>query len=458
MSGFSITHLVRHGRESLRDWAKFDPWCAGLASRALAAAGRLARQPERALAYLVVAARGCPDPARRQALEAELRQRAAALDPAALDWDRVCASPTDRRDVPKGLILKPPVSPAEKGVLYVTFEDQWLRLLRHAPARAIAEQYDLVLGPTWSPPHDVPLLVATRLWPGPLYTLLSNLDDAAIMRRLADKLVPIPLLSSSWANPDTYREYLGAAKDYDVIMLANFSPYKRHWLFFQMLRGLPRRYRVLLMGVPLGGRTEQALRDEARAYGVHDRFELRTRLSDGAIAGGLCRSRTSLIFSGQEGACIAVAESLFADTPVGLFHDARVGSKAFINPSTGRLLTRRNLAAQVQDFIETSASYRPRQWALENITCRHSHAVLNGHLREDAVRRGRPWTRDVLPFYQNALVGYLCAADAREAAPWYDDFERAFGVRLGAPAGRTPAVTTNTPEPHPTLGAPCSGS
>ena len=457
MSGFSIAHLVRYGRESLRDWARYNPHCTGLASRALAAAGRLARQPERALALLVVAARGCPDAARRQALEAELRARALALDPAVLDWGRVCASPTDRRDVPKAIVLKPPVSAAEKGVLYVTFEDQWLRLLRDGRAQAVAERYDLVLGPTWSPPHDLPLLVAARLWPGPLYTLLSNLDDAPAMRRLADNLVPIPLLASSWVNPDAYREHLGAAKDYDVVMVANFAPYKRHWLFFQMLRGLPRRYRVLLLGVPLGPRTVEALRDEARAFGVHDRFELRPRLSDAAIAEGLCRSRTSLIFSGQEGSCIAVAESLFADTPVGLFRDARVGSKAFINPSTGRLLTRRGLAAQVQDFIETSASYRPRQWALANITCRHSHAVLNRHLREDAGRRGLPWTRDLLPFYQNALPRYLCAADERTAAPWYDDFARAFGVRLGA-AGRAPAVTTDTPEPRPTLGAPCSGS
>jgi Glycosyl transferases group 1 len=270
--------------------------------------------------------------------------------------------------------------------------------------------------------------------------------------------VPVPLLASSWVNADAYQEHLGAAKDYDVIMVANFAPYKRHWLFFQMLRRLPRRYRVLVMGVPLGRRTEQALRDEARAFGVHDRFELRTRLSDAAIAEGLCRSRTSLIFSGQEGSCIAVAESLFADTPVGLFHDARVGSKAFINSSTGRLLTRHNTAAQVQDFIETSSSYRPRQWALANITCRHGHAVLNRHLREDALRRRQPWTRDLLPFYQNALPRYLCAADEREAAPWYDDFSRAYGVRLGAPAGRAPAIKDDIPEPRPTLGAPCSGS
>src|SRR5262249_22102463 len=143
VSEFSISHLVRYGRESLRDWAKYDSRCAGLASRALAAAARLARQPERALALLVGAARACPRPARRQAPEGERGGRAAALAPAALDWGRVCATSTDRPDVPKAIILKPPVSPAEKGVLYVTFEDQWLRLLRDGRARAVAERYDL---------------------------------------------------------------------------------------------------------------------------------------------------------------------------------------------------------------------------------------------------------------------------------------------------------------------------
>lgn len=446
MTTFSATHLLHWGLHSLRDGLKFHPWSAAVASRVLAASARLCRRPERALALLARAARACPDPARRQRLEARLRDAGAALDPATLDWDRLSASPTDLRDVPKAILLKPPVSPAEKGVLYVAFEDQWLRLLRTGQARAIAARYDLLLGPTWSPPHDVPLLVAARLWPGPLYTLLNDLDDGAAMRRLADRLVPIPLLLSSWVNPDAYRPYLGTGREYDVVMLANFAPYKRHWLFFQVLRGLPRRYRVLLLGRPVGRWTEHGLMDQARAFGVQDRFELRARLTDGAIARGLCSARTSLIFSGQEGSCIAVAESLFADTPVGLFAGARVGSRAFVNANTGRLLMRRRTAYQVQDFVESSADYRPRQWALANVSCHHSYAVLNRRLREETVRRGQPWTRDLLPFYQNALPFYLSPEDESAMAPWYEDFERRYGLRLGAasapaaPARRAVAV------------------
>jgi glycosyltransferase involved in cell wall biosynthesis len=441
VSTFSATHLLHWGLYSLRDRLKFHPWSAALASRALAAAARLERRhPERALALLARAARACPEPARRQRLEARLREAGAALDPAALDWGRLSPSPTDRRDIPKSIILKPPVSPTEKGALYVAFEDQWLRLLRTGHAGAIAARYDLLLGPTWSPPHDVPLLVAARLWPGPLYTLLNDLDDGAAMRRLADRLVPIPLLLSSWVNPDAYRPYLGSDREYDIVMLANFAPYKRHWLFFQVLRSLPRRYRVLLLGRPVGSWTERGLMDQARAFGVLDRFDLRARLTDGAIAQGLCSARTSLIFSGQEGSCIAVAESLFADTPVGLFADAQVGSRAFVNANTGRLLARRGTARQVQEFVEASSDYRPRQWALANISCHHSYAVLNRRLREETVRRGQPWTRDLLPFYQNAVPLYLSAEDACAMAPWYEDFERRYGLRLGAaPAPATPA-------------------
>jgi hypothetical protein len=458
VSTFSVTHLAHYGLESLRDWVKFHPVGAGLASRALEVAARLGpAKPERALALLVRAARACRDPERRPRLEGLLRDGSAALDPATLDWDSLATSPTDRRDLPKALLLKPPVSPEERGVLYVTFEDQWLRLLRSGHAAAVAERYDLLLGPTWSPPHDVPLLVAARTWPGPLYTLLSNLDDAATMRCLSDRLVPIPLLASSWVDPEAYRDYLGASKEHDIIMVANFAPYKRHWLFFQMLRELPRRYRVLLMGRPVGRWSEQALLDQARAFGVQDRFELRSRLADGAVAEALCRSRVSLIFSGQEGSCIAVAESLFADTPVGLFEDARIGSKAFLNADTGRLLSRRRLAYQVQDFVETAPAYRPRPWALANISCHHSYAVLNGCLRDEAVRRGRPWTCDLLPFYQNALPRYLDAEDERATAPWYEDFAQRYGLRLG-PAALRPAAPSAVELPATPGAAACSGS
>jgi glycosyltransferase involved in cell wall biosynthesis len=398
------------------------------------------RNPTRRLGLLARAAHvSPPGGALNRRLCAAVRAELDRFDPASVDWNT--AGGRCRSDLPKAIILKPPVSVAEKGLLHVAFEEQWLRLLRHPQAAAVARSYDLLLGPSWSPPPDLALLLAAKLWPGRVYTLLSNFDDADLMRALSDRLVPVPLLASHWVNPAPFDDYLGRPRDYDLVMLANFGRFKRHWLFFHTLRKLPRDYRVLVLGVPLGDRDERALRDEARAFGVEDRFDLVVRPTREQVVEGLCRARASLIFSRREGSCIAVAESLFADTPVGLFRDARVGSRAFVNDRTGRLLDRRGLAGQVVRLVEESGRYRPRDWAVENISCSRSTEILNDTLRRDARRQGRPWTRDVVAMQNDLVPTYLDVETCIEMSAWNDEFTRCYGIRLGADA---PAVAVKS--------------
>jgi glycosyltransferase involved in cell wall biosynthesis len=425
-------------RRWLWDFVRYNAVCGRVASHGLGLLAALTRRPLQRIARLARAIRISPRrrlPALLPLIEAEL----ARLDPSALDWSALGSGPVPRTDVPKGLILKPPVSPREKGVLMVTFEDQWMRLLRSGRADAIARHYDLILGPSSSPPPDMELLLMTRLWPGRLFTMLSNLKDASLMRMLSRRLTPLPLLASSWVNPAAFVPHLGRPKDYDMVMLAHFDPVKRHWLLFDALRRLPRRYRVLLMGVPLGKHTEEKFWAEARAFGVQDRFELHLRPSREEVMEGLARSRVSLVFSRQEGSCIAVAESLFADTPVGLFRNARIGSRAFINVQTGTLLRRCRLAERLQGFVENAGAYRPREWALANISCHVSRGILNRELRQAAEQDGMQWTRDVVPFAKALVPGYLSAEGEAEMLPWYEDFARSYGLLLGPAAVPGPA-------------------
>ncbi len=401
--------------------------------------------PTRRLALLARAAHvSPPGSGLNRRLCAAIRAELERFDPEAVDWNAVGGT-TSRTDLPKAIILKPPVSATEKGLLHVAFEDQWLRLLRSGQAEAVAQRYDLLLGPSWSPPPDLALLLAAKLWPGRVFTLLSNFDDADLMRTLSDRLVPVPLLASHWVNPAAFDDYLGRAKVYDLVMLANFGRFKRHWLFFHALRSLPRNYRVLLLGVPLGDRNAEALRAEARAFGVADQFDLIVRPTRAQLVEGLCRAKASLIFSRREGSCIAVAESLFADTPVGLFRDARVGSKAFVNEWTGRLLDRRGLADQIVRLVEESGRCRPRSWAMEHISCYRSCEVLNDTLREEARREGRPWTRDAVPMQNDLVPTYLDAETTAAMTGWNDEFVRQYGIRIGA-ASLTPHPRPLSPE------------
>jgi glycosyltransferase involved in cell wall biosynthesis len=416
-------------RRLVWDYFRYGQLPGWVASRALSVMARWQRGPLLRLGLLTRAARVRPKAKRLAQLLPAMRADLDQLDAAGIDWEAL-GGPA-RNDMGKGIILKPPVSPREKGVLYLTFEKQWLRLLRSGKTAEIAERYDLVLGPSTSPPPHVEQLLLTRLWPGRVYTLLSNFDDAELLRQVSPRLRTVPLLASSWVDPDDFVPHLGGPKEYDLVMLAHFDPVKRHWLLFEALRKLPRSFRVLLMGVPLGGRTEKDLRDEAHVFGVADRFELKLRPSRAEVMAGLARGKVSLVFSKQEGACIAVTESLFADTPVGLFRNARVGSRAFINDQTGRLLDRRGLARQLVDFVNESERFRPRRWAIENISCHRSRAVLNEVLKSEA----EEWTRDLLRIRKDLLPSYLSVRDEEAMRPWYEDFAERYGLLLG-PAAR----------------------
>jgi hypothetical protein len=134
------------------------------------------------------------------------------------------------------------------------------------------------------------------------------------------------------------------------------------------------------------------------------------------------RAKTALIFSRREGCCVAVTESLFADTPMGLMADAHIGPLEYINEKTGiRLERKRNLSGQLMDFVERSEQFRPREWALENISNAASTAKLNAFLRKHALKEGRPWTQDlVVPCWRpHPTVSHN--PEGESLRPAYDD-------------------------------------
>ncbi|HEX4385151.1 MAG TPA: glycosyltransferase, partial [Myxococcales bacterium] len=256
-----------------------------------------------------------------------------------LAWNRFFPE-TEEPLINHGIILKAP-SPYERGVLLITFEYQWLRLLRHGNLTALARDYELVLSPTWSPPWDLPMATVAALWPGErIFTLLSNFEDEEVYRRFHPKLRPVPLLASSWVDPDIHTGDR-VAKEFDVAMVANFAPYKRHGAFFAALaaaRKQGRKLRALLAGVRWQGRTAQSLQAMANEYGVGDQIVIRENLSDDDLRTSVRSARTAAIFSLIEGSCVAAAECLLLDVPLAMLANAHIGSKAFINEQTGRLL------------------------------------------------------------------------------------------------------------------------
>ena len=80
--------------------------------------------------------------------------------------------------------------------------------------------------------------LAAKLWPGRVFTLLSNFADADLMTALSDRLVPVPLLASSWVNPAACENFLGRPKVYDLVMLANGEQLASHAIWAQPVQAV----------------------------------------------------------------------------------------------------------------------------------------------------------------------------------------------------------------------------
>jgi glycosyltransferase involved in cell wall biosynthesis len=363
-------------------------------------------------------------------IENQICRRVALLGTKKFDWHEFEPSANVCR-IEKAIVLKPPVSKREKGVLYMSFEDQWVRLMQNCDPRSFSQQYDLVLAPVWASPHSPVNFILPAVYPGRVFSHLSDPNDATVLPRISNKYYIVPLLCSSWVNPDLFQKREFGSKDIDIMMLANFGKYKRHHHLFAALRKMPGDIRVILVGQPNEARTLEVLLSEARAYGVHNRLEVRCSVSDQDVLDALSRSKISLILSRREGSCVAVAESLFADTPVGMLADAKVGSRIFINSQTGRFLQREGLARQLLDFLDHAEEFNARQWALENgISCYNSSATLNEIVRVVSLSAGDPWTQDLAPFHWRPNPVYIHDEDGFRMRGCYEDIQQRYGIEV----------------------------
>jgi len=382
-----------------------------------------------ALARNCVAARLASTGPQTVRLERRLRRSAALVGP--IDWDQwVPQWKTDR--IEKAVVLKPYVGPREKGVIFVSFEYQWVRLLALDNLEEFAQRYTLVVAPSASPPYALVHSLFPSRYPGTLFSLISNEGDRQVLKAQSDNICIVPLYASSWVDPERFYPDVSVARDIDILMVANFAPVKRHFALFQALPEIPRNTRVVLVGQPDRGHTVAEVRQLAGAYGVADRVEIMDSVTHIEIAGLLRRSKISVVLSRREGACMVVTESLFSDTPMGILEDAVMGSRAFINPQTGRFLRHHHLGLQLADFVANSANYRPREWALRNgISCYGSTVTLNQILKRHALAAGQEWTVDLVPHAWQFDPVLIRPGDFERLKPAYVDLQQRFEIRFG---------------------------
>ncbi len=324
---------------------------------------------------------------------------------------------TESAVLSKSAIIKA-YSGAEKGLILVGFEHELDKLLTNPARNDLLEKYDILFMPTWQPFYSEALLRALKVARNNLILLPSSESCYYKALCLPELFRTLPFHASSWINADLYKS--GKSKDIDILMVANFSTYKRHYLLFEALVNLPKELKVVLVGRPLANRTANDIKREAERYGVGDRFELVESATNEAVADYLSRARLVLGLSGREGSYVSLAEALFAGAAVGVYANAHIGTKNYINPKTGFLFQPDvPLHLQISAALAIVDTLTPRKWAEANISSIINVDRLNVLLRHDALSRGQTWHVNSDQFYIQsfqieAVAGYWNDAIADE--------------------------------------------
>lgn len=349
-------------------------------------------------------------------------------------WREVVASLSRYRTLTpaltRSIILKAPGEGGEKGVLLMTFEYNWARLLLGIPNdefRWIDEHYDLVLSTSWSPTDYAMLAFAVSKVRGTVFVQSCNYDEVKKIECFHPRLKCLPTLPCDWINPELYQPKPFTERTTDIVMVANWGEFKRHWDLFRALAAMPPNLKVVLIGQKEGNRDKEFILNLARQFGARQQLEIYESIPIHEVAAHQCKAKVSLIMSRREGCCVAAVESLFAGCALGMRADAHVGPIAYINKQTGKRLRPGRIAEDIASLLEESrTTLRPREWAIENLACQVSHRRVNDFLRDMSIQAGKPWARDIaMPhwrphptFANHAQQEYMRPAYAKLRERW----------------------------------------
>lgn len=422
----------------LREWVKY-----GLALRSakaliLAVRGMLSRDPAVRLCWLCRAYVVAEHAALWPPLVRAIRHTCAGRTEQELDWRRTPNASIYHRweqtypFVARTTMMKAPGAHGEKGVLLSTFEYNWFLMMEDPEAfRALCRDYLLVLSTSWSSSDYHLLALAVLIEPEATFFIQAcNYGERAKIASFHPRLKTLDTLPCDWLNPEAFPQPKFEDRDIDLLIVSNWAPFKRHWALFNALRDLPASLRVVCIGQPDSGRTLEDIQALQRLLGAPQKIEYLQRVPIEQVSALQCRARVGVILSLWEGCCVAAAEALMAGAPLAMCRDAHVGPLAYVDDTTGFILSRVPKAAEIAHALEAAAQRQPRAFAAKRLSFQASTASLNALLKAHETAAGRPWTQDLVPIFWRPHPRIANDADRERLAPAYAALSRRFPKRF----------------------------
>ncbi len=329
----------------------------------------------------------------------------------------------DRLNLRGNLILLKAPAKNERGVLLLTYTGAFQFFLETFDIAEISKQYTIVLEPSWAT-FPEPYMGFFGWSDPPAICEMISQEAADLVTNAGIPLSTIAIGAQDWVDTDVFKPIPGVDKEFDVVMVAAFAPWKRHAILFQAIRKLrPLRLRVALIGNQWGW-TRAEFEEHIHKNGVEDNCTVFQGISPFQVNEVLNRSKVNVLLTRIEGGNRALSEALSANVPSIVYRHIMGPRRTDINRMTGVFSEDAELSDVLLQMLKDYKTFEPREWYLKNSGYRNSTRKLNQALRALASERGEKWTRDIAEKVNRPDAVYANETEAALLQGTWKEFEK----------------------------------
>jgi len=248
----------------------------------------------------------------------------------------------------------------------------------------VVKQYQIVLEPSFKG-YQHPRFFLYLGYDAEVVVMAQYLPDYNYIRSLGSNLIPIRLGAADWVEPEIFGKVSSEQRDFDIAMVAAWSPLKRHELLFKAINNIniknKRSIRLALIGYPWEWEVGK-IGDLLNKYELSESTRIYQSVSHEKVAEILRNSKISVFLSPMEGASKALYESLFCGA-VPIIHKHNQGIDLDkITSDVGILADEYDLPERIIYALDNFSKFKPFEWAMNNTGCYRSTEILEDVLKK----------------------------------------------------------------------------
>lgn len=314
---------------------------------------------------------------------------------------------------------------AEKGVLLINYTERIRQFVALYEIERLVNDYVLLLEPSgWG--YQDPTFLMYLGKDADVVIQAPRQEDYMFVKGLHSNIEPVRIGAGDWVDPSLFKPQQ-QEPEYDIVMVAAWSPVKRHHELFNTLKSIRKQQGRRLQALLIGHEDrwdKSAIARLAGRYGVRQQVKIVQSLSYEQMPEAISSGKVHVLTSRSEGANRATYEAMFCDTPVIVPADHCGIRLSDIVPPVGLQFSTGNLLGAILRVLDNQARYEPRRWAMKNTGYMNSTKQLNEKLISMAAERGLNWSHGIVAKSNRFNASYVHQQDAERMAPEYERLQQ----------------------------------